>query len=482
MKMMNLERRLHPAAVLLRFSSTLKSLIIPILFTIFVGGTQGHPIFNFYNFIMAFLVISFVHSILYWLTFYYQVNDGEIKIKSGVLIKKVRYIRKERIQSIDLSAGIIERMFRLVKVRIETAGGGAEPEMHLIAIREHDAQQLREILLNKDNERGLEEDDDELKEKESNEVSWSMTYKQLLIAAITSSGLGLVLSAIGAFLPQIDTVIPQNYFFDSAYDYFLQSTIYHLVLGIFIILLIAWFISIAITVTTYGKFTVTLQKGDLKIVRGLLEKRDLTLNIKRITAIRIVSGIFRQPFGYCSVYVESGGGGTKEEQLSTILFPLIKKKDVRRVLGEFLPEYNRNLEFTNVPQKALIRYQLRILLVPILILSTLIVGFSLAYASLLILLIFVLFGYLQYKDAAIGFDEKFLVLRFRKMSQTIVLISKKNIQSSHMQTSVMQRWRKLVTIQVSILSSIMGKSFSIIDLSKSDGEKLLEWYSYQSKG
>lgn len=43
------------------------------------------------------------------------------------------------------------------------------------------------------------------------------------------------------------------------------------------------------------------------IERGLIEKRQLTLAYRRITAVRIIKSIIRQPFGFVSVYVESAG-------------------------------------------------------------------------------------------------------------------------------------------------------------------------------
>ncbi|WP_368731600.1 PH domain-containing protein, partial [Pseudomonas sp. 2822-17] len=59
-----------------------------------------------------------------WVTFKYQVVDNELQVRQGLIFRKRRYIRQERIQSIDLNAKLIQRLFNLVEVKVETAGGG----------------------------------------------------------------------------------------------------------------------------------------------------------------------------------------------------------------------------------------------------------------------------------------------------------------------------------------------------------------------
>ena len=63
-----------------------------------------------------------------------------------VFVRKNRYIRFERIHSVDVSEGIIQRLFGLVKVNIETAGG-SKAEAVLSAIRKEEAERLSEHLL-----------------------------------------------------------------------------------------------------------------------------------------------------------------------------------------------------------------------------------------------------------------------------------------------------------------------------------------------
>lgn len=50
-----------------------------------------------WNFRICFIVMAL--AFVSWLRFTYRVEDGELKIESGVFVRKNRYIRFERIQT-----------------------------------------------------------------------------------------------------------------------------------------------------------------------------------------------------------------------------------------------------------------------------------------------------------------------------------------------------------------------------------------------
>ncbi len=69
---------------------------------------------------------SFMEScfnVLAWRRFTYRMEDDEFRVESGVITKKKKYISLERIQTVNTSEGIFQRIFGLVRVQIETAGG-----------------------------------------------------------------------------------------------------------------------------------------------------------------------------------------------------------------------------------------------------------------------------------------------------------------------------------------------------------------------
>lgn len=55
--------------------------------------------------------------------FRYEINDDEIKIKSGIFMIKETTIPMGRIQNVDLYEGFIMRKYNLANITLSTAGG-----------------------------------------------------------------------------------------------------------------------------------------------------------------------------------------------------------------------------------------------------------------------------------------------------------------------------------------------------------------------
>src|SRR5690625_2735721 len=124
-------RRQHPGAMIFNFIKTIKDTI----FGLGVGFiiTIKESLFYFFIFSIAILVIIIIASILMWFRYTYRVEEGELRIEQGVFIRKKRYIPINRIHKIDYTANVVHRLFKLVKVQIDTASGGAA-EANLSAV------------------------------------------------------------------------------------------------------------------------------------------------------------------------------------------------------------------------------------------------------------------------------------------------------------------------------------------------------------
>jgi putative membrane protein len=468
-------RRLHPIAALLQFFKQLRELIIPVVIFFFVsGGRKEHNWFQVWYFAGIGVIVFFIliYGIISWYRFTYRVEDGELRIEHGVFVKKKRYIPIERIQSINVTSGLIQRMFGLVKLQIETAGGGFEAEAVLSAISKDEASRLQKVIANYKNEQHEVEGQIQV-------PIYKMSGKELLIAASTSGRIGVVLSAVFAFLSQFDEFIP----FEELFDKFQQIHNLTFVFIAFMIiagLVIVWLAAIIGTVIQYGQFTLEKRENELHISRGLIEKRQIILPLERIQAVRITENLLRQPLGYATVYVESAGSAAeKETDFSTVLFPLVKREKIKDLLETFTPDYAYSIPINPIPRRALSRYILRSFL-PVLAIVILISIFLKPWGlfSILILPLSILFGYLRYRDTGWGVYEQKLVLRFRFFTRTTAILQRKRIQVFEKSQSFFQRRQQLATIRASVVSRFIGKSFKVTDVDLQDEIQLFKWFSY----
>src|SRR5699024_4343053 len=112
-------RRQHPVAAITNVLKTVRDNIITILIVLFVGG-GGDVLFNLYI-LLGLLVFLLIAGVVGWWRFTYEVVDGELRIEKGIFVRKKIYMRRERIQVIDISAGIVQRVFGLVAIKVKSA-------------------------------------------------------------------------------------------------------------------------------------------------------------------------------------------------------------------------------------------------------------------------------------------------------------------------------------------------------------------------
>ncbi|UCZ54843.1 PH domain-containing protein [Bacillus shivajii] len=499
---MNSWNRQHPIAIFISFLNNLKEMIITFIAVIIFGQAQAGGSTFYIVFFSLILIISLGNGIIRWWTFRYQLFENEIKIKHGLIFRKNRYIRKEKIQSIDINAKLLQRIFGLVEVRIETAGGGDEPEFKITALKKHEAAMIKEQLLrvvespkelNDDEMTGPldekeeaeevheEQTQEQVQEKEHEEIrqyKWMLSNPRLVIAAMTSSGVGIAATFVAAIMSQVQQFIP-NRLYEQVIGFVIHHSILFIGSWVVFILFIAWVITVIRTLLKYGMFSVTKRGSEIHISRGVVEKRQLTLSDHKITAVRIVQNLLRQPFGFVAVYVESAGGGSKEEDLSTILIPMCKRNEVEGLLQELLPDYDVSSVYETLPGKSLRRYMIR-LIVPSLIAASVFTYFiPYGWLAFILPLLAALLGYWQYKDAGLHVNDQFLFLRSRSFVKTEFILPRKRIQSMDMSQHYLQKIDHLFSLHVSVLSSITGKTFLLRHISGEQSNRTLNWYSYE---
>ncbi|HEY6751867.1 MAG TPA: PH domain-containing protein, partial [Rubrobacteraceae bacterium] len=144
------ERHLHPVGMLLEALATVRRWFGLAAFpgvAALVNGQFGmRTLLLILLGVVLIAVFSVVWGMLSWRATTYRVSGGAFHLKQGVLQKSERSLPLERIQSVDTVQGVVQRVFGVLGVRIEAAGGGGEPEISLSALSCPAAIALREEL------------------------------------------------------------------------------------------------------------------------------------------------------------------------------------------------------------------------------------------------------------------------------------------------------------------------------------------------
>jgi putative membrane protein len=489
---MSEEKKLHPVIILTQFIKQLKSLALPLVFAFFVGGGNDHEGIWVFVPIIIFglsILIGLINGAFMWLSFRYWLEDNELRVKYGFLWKKKRYIPFERIQTLQTTEGVIQRIFGLVKVSVETAGSnsGRKAEVELSAISKKDADWLKKSIADSKNKKKDSENETKVDqvesslEKERGSAKWDkcyqMSFQDLLIMGTTSGGLGVIFSAVAALVAQFNQFIPYDQVWNDV-QLFVQNGVVIVSILIFLIIFLTWLVAVINTFLRYAFYQVERNGDDLRITRGLFEKRQIMISINKIQGINLVENILRQPLGYAVVQLDVASGSLMEKGSTRILiFPLIKKRLVESALSEILPHYQLGVPINRAPQRSRLKY----IFVQSLVTIPVIAGLSIfiwpyGLFSIPILGITAFFGQLKYRSAGWNLFNDQLTLQYRIVSKITVVLKKSRIQSLTYRESFRQKKKELATVETINKSGNLFATHSVKHLEKDDVQAIYKWF------
>ncbi|WP_242284377.1 PH domain-containing protein [Bacillus cereus] len=471
-------KRQHPITMLLELKITD---FIPLI--IFLFSLRGN--FPFWYLVpIGFALITIISAIVGWYYKVYWVENNVLHVKQGLFVKKESYLNKERVQTINTSSNVLYQMLGLKKIQIETAGGGDEAEVSLAGITVEEATELITLLNEPTPEVKAEKTLDEAAEntvekaivtEEKQTTEYKLTWKEILIASVTSGQFGVLFSLIFFVYHQVDEYIPK-WIKNSVTSYVMDHDIYGWIYMVAILLVVSWMISTIGYALKHGNFTVNRKNDEVRISQGLLERKELVLKLHRIQGITIKEGILRQPFGYCAVQVEVIQSEGKEEKVT--LHPIIRKDRVQQLLAHLQLPYELNASITSLPKAALRRYLIdsfiffAMLAIPLTGISIYFEKYYIMWALLpLAILIFTL-GYATFKTNGYSVNGEQITLVYRSVGKYTGLIRRRHVQSMEKTQSYFQRRADLCTYKFSSASS----SYKIEHTRVEDVERMQDWY------
>lgn len=459
---------MHPVAAISGLIAALREFIVPLVLIYFFGrGGAGYD----WLFGMV-LIIPFFAGIGRWFRFTYCIEGTTLKVNEGLFVRKKVTVPKNRVQSVDITAGIIQRLFGLVSVKIKTAGND-EAAVDLTAVKSDEAQliveTLRGELASNTMDSGVHTDDNTPK-------VYSITMNQLLAAGATSGHIGVILSVLITVSSQFDDMIDIDAIiktFDQWAPFLVNSTILIVVAAV----LVTWIFAVIGTIVTYFNFSLERREKEIVVRYGLLKTKQVSIPYNRVQAVRFSEGILRQPFGYGALYVESAGQGDERQQSSCIIAPFIHANEIDRVLAQILPDMTLGeLDLKSPPDQAKWRYVLR-LMRPMAIIIALSVWFiPYGWVSLVLIPFSFVLGLAQYETAGYMISGEKLLLRTRSIGRTTALIMRSRVQSTEFRWNPLMHRKDLWSYSVTLASVAKNLVYGISYLGVEQQPDFRDWF------
>ncbi len=244
---------------------------------------------------------------LSWRFTRYRIDEDQLRVETGVLFRRTRHLRLDRVQSIDVVRPLLARVVGLAVLRFDLAGGDKDKsKLEYLSTRQ--ATQLRAELLAR--AAGVEPTAGEAPER-----------------VLFRLGTGRLLASIALSLAPWGTL---------AFGVLLSLPL--LLAGSWAGLLGAVPVLLGVWHTTFNhfakgfSFTVADSPDGLRVSSGLLERRHHTVPPGRVQAVRIEEPPLWRRLGWAKVKINVAGKGN-----SGTLLPVGSRAEALALLERVLP-------------------------------------------------------------------------------------------------------------------------------------------------
>jgi putative membrane protein len=448
-------RRLHPAGIAVLGVGSLQNLALPlgIAFLGVMGGGGGEPLTRAILLGLFGALVAALAGLAGWLTTSWSVGTETIRLRTGLVSRKEVDVPLGRVQALDIVHGPLQRLFGVRGVHVQTAGGGKAGEITLPAVGPADVELLRDAIGGRRAGAPAAAGAAWLAERR-------LTRGDLLLAALTAGQLGVILPAL-AVVPQLLEELLDGQDIRRAGEEGLRivpASAPEWVLAALALLLLAWLLSIAGAVFAFAGFTVARDDDRLRLRRGLLSRREATVPVARVQAVRVIEGVLRRPFGLVTVRAEVAGYA-KEAAAAQTVFPLLRRAEVRPFLEAFLPELADDADgLEGVPRRALRRYVLPMTAATLLAAGAVCVAVPAAAPwPLLAALPAAALGAAQWRAAGWRIRDGRTAFRSRRLAVVTVLAPAARLQEHGVRQTLLQRPAGLADVELRVGASTAAR-------------------------
>ncbi|MFG3440581.1 PH domain-containing protein [Nonomuraea sp. NPDC047897] len=239
----------------------------------------------------------------------WRLTGDRLELRSGIAVRQHRSVPRDRVRSVDLRADPLRRVLGLTVVKVGTGEhAGEQAELTLDPLTRRDGEALRRALLPPDaSAAGAEHGDGVLAE-----LRWSwIRYAPLSVWAFTGGAL-----VLGALYKPLDAL---------GVEAFSEETLraaWQWVSGrpwVTVPLLVAGNVALGVLgsgllfAESWARYRLEREPGRLRLSRGLLTSRSLTLEVRRLRGVELREPLLLRLGGGARVTAVATGLGKAEE-------------------------------------------------------------------------------------------------------------------------------------------------------------------------
>ncbi|MGW0202591.1 PH domain-containing protein [Nonomuraea sp. NPDC003201] len=236
----------------------------------------------------------------------WRLTRERLELRSGITLRRHRAIPLDRVRSVNLRADPVARVFGLTVVKVGTGEHAAEgTELVLDPLTRHEAESLRRSLLHQDERPASGEGP-------LAELRWSwIRYAPLSLWSFT--GAALVLGALYKALNSFGAKRLVTEAADGLWDWVTARPLVAVPLILAVNLAVGVLGAVLLFAESWGRYRLEREPGRLRLHRGLLTTRSLTLEERRLRGVEISEPLLLRLGGGARVKTIATGLGKADE-------------------------------------------------------------------------------------------------------------------------------------------------------------------------
>ena len=412
------------------------------------------------------IFIAIIAFLRYWFfKFYIDYKLEEFVIENGILNKTKTTIPFHKIQKVNIDQSLIQRVFNVYKVELDTAGSDKK-EASISAISQEMAVELKQHLLENTNKNT--NSTSEVFHEEEPKSFITIGIPSLLKIGITANYIKsfayifLVFTTVSDNLRQIgrDDLIDDNI------NQLEQIPIASLILGFLVFIFTAIIVvNLIITVIKYFNFTIKKDKKSFVLTYGLLNIKNTIINPEKVQIIKLTQNFFQKKLDVNTIEIFQASSDMKRASTKDkTKIPGCNKSEKEQILKLLigkLPQHQKTL-VPNIRKLLLSLFFLILFPVSIgLIINYNINKFTLIEMVIVISIYVLFFGtilYFSYRNYRLFISDEFIVKQSGAWDIDHEIMMPYKIQAIETQQFI---WQKITNIGSIVLYTAGGKvSFS----------------------
>lgn len=417
------KHHVHHSYIWLGAIRTIVTLLVVVIATsfsslvgLFTQGELGQPgdglfmvwvVLSLCGLVVVIIAIVVAYQILSYKHLYFTLGSDEFNLYKGIISKRRVHVPYQRVQSVDQNASLLQRIFGVCTVSIDTAGGSSNKAIQVPYLTRQQAEWLRaELFARKRAALAVGEtaratvavasvaaSPASLRDESGNVLDagaavwqdvggvfagssldtgrvtfeYGLSNKELIFTGLSNNTafVFIVLGLIGVLSQIVDVIFG---IFPDASESFVEnvaaqatgalagSMIASTVVIAAVVVAVLWLLSALATCISYGGFRVRRRDNRIEMERGLLQHTFQGVDVDRVQAVVIKQTFIRRLIGYCEISLSRIDAAEDSEgsqqgfsaQSGVVVHPFVKLNRVPEILAGIIPEY-RDLPTHSIP-------------------------------------------------------------------------------------------------------------------------------------